>query len=46
MSFASNAVIAKAKAVYGHALKPEDYTQLSAKESVAEVCAYLKQTER
>lgn len=46
MSFASNAVIAKAKAVHGHALKPEDYTQLSAKESVAEVCAYLKQTER
>lgn len=46
MSFASNAVIAKARAVHGHALKPEDYTQLSAKESVAEVCAYLKQTER
>lgn len=46
MSFASNAVIAKAKAVYGHALTPEDYVQLSAKESVAEVCAYLKQTER
>lgn len=46
MSFASNAVIAKAKAVCGHSLKPVDYTQLAAKESVADVCAYLKQTER
>lgn len=46
MSFASNAVIAKAKAVCGHSLKHEDYTQLAAKESVADVCAYLKQTER
>ncbi len=46
MSFAQNAVIAKAKAVCGHALTAEDYTQLAAKESVADVCAYLKQTER
>ena len=46
MSFASNAVIAKARAVCGHTLSAEDYTQLSAKESVADVCAYLKQTER
>ena len=46
MSFASNAVIAKAKAVCGHSLKRGDYVQLSAKESVADVCAYLKQTER
>lgn len=46
MSFASNAVIAKAKAVCGYSLKFEDYRQLAAKESVADVCAYLKQTER
>ena len=46
MSFAQNAVIAKARAVCGHALTAEDYTQLAAKESVADVCAYLKQTER
>lgn len=46
MSFASNAVIAKARAVCGHSLGAEDYTQLTAKESVADVCAYLKQTER
>ena len=44
MSFASNAVIAKVKAVCGHSLKRGDYVQLSAKESVADVCAYLKQT--
>lgn len=46
MSFAGNAVIAKARAVCGHALTPEDYTLLSARENVADVCAYLKQTER
>ena len=46
MSQASNAVIAKARAVCGNSLKPEDYTQMAAKENVAGVCAYLKQTER
>lgn len=46
MSFASNAVIAKARAVCGHSLGAEDYTQLTAKESVADVCEFLKQTER
>ena len=46
MSQASNAVIAKAKAVCGNSLKEEDYTQMAAKENVADVCAYLKQTER
>lgn len=46
MSFAGNAVIAKARAVCGHALTSEDYTLLSARENVADVCAYLKQTER
>lgn len=46
MSFAGNAVIAKTRAVFGNSLKLEDYTQLAAKESVVDVCAYLKQTER
>lgn len=46
MSQVSNAVIAKARAVCGNSLKAEDYTQLAAKENVAGVCAYLKQTER
>lgn len=46
MSFAGNAVIAKARAICGHTLKAEDYTQLATKESVADVCAYLKQTEQ
>lgn len=46
MSQAANAVIAKAKAVCGNSLKAEDYTQMSAKENVAGVCAYLKQTAR
>lgn len=46
MSFSSNSVIAKARAVYGRSLKPEDYAQLCAKTSVAEAAAYLKQTER
>lgn len=46
MSHASNAVIAKARAVCGNSLKSEDYTQMAAKENVAGVCAYLKQTER
>ena len=46
MSQASNAVIAKARAVCGNSLGAEDYTQMAAKENVAGVCAYLKQTER
>lgn len=46
MSFASNSVVAKARAVYGRSLTNEDYAQLVSKESVAEVCAYLKQTPR
>lgn len=46
MSFASNSVVAKARAVYGRSLTNEDYSQLVSKESVAEVCAYLKQTPR
>ena len=46
MSHASNAVIAKARAVCGNSLNADDYTQMAAKENVAGVCAYLKQTER
>lgn len=45
-SGASNAVIAKARAIFGHSLTAEDYIQLSSKESVSDVCAYLKQTAR
>lgn len=45
-SSASNAVIAKARAVFGHSLSAEDYIQLSSKESVSDVCTYLKQTAR
>lgn len=46
MAFASNSIAAKARAVYGRSLTAEDYTQLISKESVADVCAYLKQTPR
>ncbi|MBD5128542.1 MAG: V-type ATPase subunit [Ruminococcaceae bacterium] len=46
MSFSSNSVIAKARAVVGRSLTAEDYTQLAAKENVPDVCAYLKQTAR
>ncbi len=46
MAFASNAVAAKARAVFGRSLTTEDYSQLVSKDSVAEVCAYLKQTPR
>lgn len=46
MSFSSNSVVAKARAVFGRSLTYEDYALLTAKESVADVCAYLKQTPR
>lgn len=46
MSFASNSVVAKARAVFGKSLTAEDYSQLVSKETVADVCAYLKQTPR
>ncbi|MGN0650725.1 MAG: V-type ATPase subunit [Oscillospiraceae bacterium] len=42
----SNAVSAKARAVFGKSLTYEDYVQLAAKTSLAEVCEYLRQTER
>lgn len=46
MSLSSNAVVAKARAVFGRMLKPEDYNQLASKETVGDVFAYLKQTPR
>ncbi|MGE0003460.1 MAG: V-type ATPase subunit [Candidatus Izemoplasmatales bacterium] len=41
-SFSGNAIIAKAKALYGHGLKESDYKELSRKKNVAEVAGYLK----
>lgn len=46
MSFSSNSVIAKARAIYGRSLTAEDYSQLCARTTVAEAAAFLKQTER
>ncbi|MBQ4165593.1 MAG: V-type ATPase subunit [Oscillospiraceae bacterium] len=46
MSFSFNSVIAKARAVYGKALTPEDYAVLCSRTSVAEAAAFLKQTPR
>lgn len=46
MPSSSNAVSAKARAVFGKSLTYEDYVQLAAKTSLAEVCEYLRQTER
>ncbi len=46
MSFSSNAVIAKARAIYGRSLTAEDYAQLCSKTTVTEAAAFLKQTER
>ena len=44
MSSSSNAVIAKARTVFGKQLTEADYIQMASKETVAEVCSYLKQT--
>lgn len=46
MSFSSNALTAKARAVFGKSLSEKDFAALAAKSSVADVCAYLKQTPR
>lgn len=46
MSFSSNSVIAKARAIYGRSLKADDYAKLCAKGSVAEAAAFLRQTDR
>lgn len=42
----ADAIIAKAKAIYGKRLTPEDYNFLLHKGSVSGVAAYLKETER
>lgn len=46
MSFTSNSIIAKARAIYGSSLTAEDYQQLCSKSTVAEAAAFLKQTAR
>ena len=46
MSFSSNAVIAKARAVFGRSLTAEDYARLAAKDTVADVCEALKASPR
>ena len=43
-SLSSNAITAKARAIYGKRLTAADYHELLNKRSVAEVAAYLKQT--
>jgi V/A-type H+-transporting ATPase subunit C len=42
MSFAGNALIAKAKAIYGKTLDAEDYEALLKKKSVPEIASYLR----
>lgn len=41
-SFSSNVILAKALAMYGHCLKPQNYKELLACHSVSEIAAYLK----
>lgn len=45
-NFSSNAVVAKARSIFGDCLKREDFLQLTTKSSVSDVCAFLKQTKR
>lgn len=42
MNFAGNAIIAKAKAVYGRSLSADDYEALLKKKSVPEIASYLR----
>lgn len=41
-SWAANAIVTKAKSIYGNFLKPENLIELSKKQSLAEVAGYLK----
>jgi V/A-type H+-transporting ATPase subunit C len=41
-AFTSNAIIAKAKSIYGNTLKESDYNELLKKTSINEVASYLK----
>jgi len=43
---ASNAIITKAKAIYGRRLMPTDYAELSKKNSVGDVAEYLKNSSK
>lgn len=45
MNFAGNAIIAKAKSMYAHRLKPENYEDLLKFNSITEVVAYLRKNE-
>ncbi len=46
MSFSSNSVIAKSRAIFGKSLTKEEFAQLCDKRSVAEAAAFLKNTRR
>lgn len=46
MSFAGNAIIAKAKTIYANRLKPEDYDELLRLDTIYEVLAYLKKNNK
>ncbi len=46
MSFSSNSVIAKSRAVFGRSLTADDYAKLCEKSSVADAAAFLKATPR
>lgn len=45
-SLSTNATVAKIRTVFGNALTREDYHEMTNKTSVAELCEYLKSTER
>ncbi|MGD9910577.1 MAG: V-type ATPase subunit [Candidatus Izemoplasmatales bacterium] len=44
--WASNAIITKAKAIYGRRLTPLDYTELTKKNTVGDVAEYLKNSKK
>ena len=45
-SFAGNAIIAKAKSLYGHRLMPDDYEQLLRFNTVPDIVNYLKKNDK
>jgi V/A-type H+-transporting ATPase subunit C len=45
-NYAGNAIIAKAKSLYGHRLKPEDYEELLKFNNVSEIVTYLKKNDK
>lgn len=46
MNFAGNAIISKAKSMFGHRLKAEDYEELLKYNQVSEVVSYLKRNDK